>query len=113
MIKKTLFIAIVSFTFSCSKDTTEEYVTVETYPNITATFGTKINVSSLENYANQTVPNYITKNNSFANAITDKGATLGRVCFMIKNYLQTTLFLVQVAISRPMLLVILLWQVKV
>lgn len=37
--------------------------------------------ASYFNYANQAVPNYITKDNSGNNAITDAGATLGRVLF--------------------------------
>jgi cytochrome c peroxidase len=39
----------------------------------------------LEQYANQNVPTYITKDNTGANTITDKGATLGRVLFYDKN----------------------------
>jgi len=39
----------------------------------------------LANYANQTVPAYITKNNVGSNLITDKGATLGRVLFYDKK----------------------------
>jgi len=45
-----------------------------------------IDLTSLENYANQTIPAYITRNNTTAgNAITDKGATLGRVLFYDKR----------------------------
>jgi cytochrome c peroxidase len=39
----------------------------------------------LSNYANQTKPAYITKDNTAGNPITDKGATLGRVLFYDKN----------------------------
>lgn len=55
------------------------------YPNIQATFGNSINLNALENYAKQTIPAYITRDNTNANAITDKGATLGRVLFYDKN----------------------------
>lgn len=45
-----------------------------------------IDLTSLANYANQTVPAYITRNNTpQGNAITDKGATLGRVLFYDKR----------------------------
>lgn len=45
-----------------------------------------IDLTRLANYANQTVPTYITRNNTTAgNAITDLGATLGRVLFYDKR----------------------------
>lgn len=41
-----------------------------------------IDISNLDNYAAQTIPQYITKDNTQSfNPITDKGATLGRVLF--------------------------------
>lgn len=54
------------FLTSCSSSTESEYqsVTTEEYPNVEATFGTKIDLANLYNYANQTIPNYITKDNS-------------------------------------------------
>ncbi len=67
----------------------DEYQDVAAYPNITATFGSTINLNSLPNYANQVIPNYITKNNVNGNPITDKGATLGRVLFYDKNLSST------------------------
>ncbi|OUD35647.1 cytochrome-c peroxidase [Flavobacterium sp. FPG59] len=71
---------------SCSKnDDANEYVAIDPYPNITTTFTGKINVNKLDNYSNQTIPSYITKDNTAGNAITDKGATLGRVLFYDKN----------------------------
>lgn len=48
---------------------------------IATVFGGDIDLENLENYANQTVPNYITKINDGGNPITDPGATLGRVLF--------------------------------
>ena len=44
-----------------------------------------INPSALENYAAQGKPAYVNKDNTGANAITDKTATLGRVLFYDKN----------------------------
>jgi cytochrome c peroxidase len=52
---------------------------------INAIFGNNINLSALENYATQTVPAYITKDNTGPDAITNPGATLGRVLFYDKN----------------------------
>jgi cytochrome c peroxidase len=83
-----LFIIIFSL-FSCSKSSDEEeYEEIiedpEKYPELKAAFGTVIDLENLANYANQTVPNYITRSNS-ANPITDKAATLGRVLFYDKN----------------------------
>lgn len=84
MLKKISALCIISMSFSCGSDD-NEYVPVETYPNVTAAFGSNINLSNLANYANQTVPAYITKNNVGSNLITDKGATLGRVLFYDKK----------------------------
>jgi len=81
---KNLFLILTSILlFSCSKS--NDYQTIESYQNITSTFGSALDLNSLANYANQTIPNYITKDNSGANSITDKGATLGRVLFYDKN----------------------------
>lgn len=84
-VKNVIFVGVFLTLFSCSKDSTEAYVDVDSYPNVTATFGTKINLNSLYNYANQAVPSYITKFNGTTNPITDKGATLGRVLFYDKK----------------------------
>lgn len=70
---------------SCNKNEEDDYEEIDNYPNVVATFGDNIDLTSLANYANQTVPNYIIKNNSGSNTITDKGATLGRVLFYDKN----------------------------
>lgn len=42
-------------------------------------------MNNLVNYANQPIPNYITRINGTNNPITDKGATLGRVLFYDKK----------------------------
>lgn len=70
---------------SCNKNEEDDYEEIDNYPNVVATFGENIDLTSLANYANQSVPNYIVKNNSGSNTITDKGATLGRVLFYDKN----------------------------
>jgi cytochrome c peroxidase len=70
---------------SCSNNSDDNYEDIATYPFVEAEFGSSLDLNNLANYANQTVPSYITKNNSQGNAITDKGATLGRVLFYDKN----------------------------
>jgi cytochrome c peroxidase len=71
---------------SCSdNNNSEEYVAADLYPNITLKFAGKIDLANLANYANQTIPTYITKDNTAGNPITDKAATLGRVLFYDTN----------------------------
>lgn len=48
-------------------------------------FGGAIDLSALENYANPTIPNYITKFNDGGNPVTNAGATLGRILFYDKR----------------------------
>ncbi len=84
----SLFTLALSFVlFSCSNNDTSSATasTADSYPNVMATFAGKIDLSNLSNYANQTKPAYITKDNTAGNSITDKGATLGRVLFYDKN----------------------------
>jgi cytochrome c peroxidase len=71
---------------SCSKnDNDTEYNTIDSYPNVAKAFSGKIDLNKLLNYQNQSVPSYITKDNTSGNSITDKGATLGRILFYDKN----------------------------
>lgn len=77
---------------SCSKNTdtpsnadTSSTSPTGTYPNISTAFGTTINLNSLANYANQAKPNYIVKDNTGGNPITNAKATLGRVLFYDKS----------------------------
>ncbi len=77
---------------SCSDDDSETINSgnnnnnqTSSYPAIEAKFTGVINLNQLDNYAAQTVPNYITKDNTSNNVITDKGATLGRVLFYDKE----------------------------
>lgn len=48
-------------------------------------FGDALDFENLANYANQVVPNYITKDNTGANRITNAKATLGRILFYDKS----------------------------
>ena len=77
----TLFVFILISALSCRKENNES----KGQATIAKTFGTHINLDELANYANQTIPNYITKDNTNGNIITDAGATLGRVLFYDKN----------------------------
>ena len=77
-------IAMLSL-YSCNSADEGTPTSTDTYPNVTATFGNKLDLNNLENYANQSVPAYITKDNTLTNTITNKGATLGRVLFYDKN----------------------------
>lgn len=61
-------------------DTFDISVTVD-QSAITSVFGGDIDLENLEDYAGQTVPDYITKINDGGNPITNAGATLGRVLF--------------------------------
>jgi cytochrome c peroxidase len=81
-----LFTAFLVALNACSKsDSTNDYISVDPYPNVTATFSGKIDLNNLDNYENQTVPAYIKKDNTNGNPITNKGATLGRVLFYDKS----------------------------
>jgi cytochrome c peroxidase len=64
----------------CSDDTS-----TDPYTAIKATFGNAIDLDNLANYEEQTVPAYITKDNTGSNTITNSKATLGRVLFYDKN----------------------------
>ena len=82
--KYLLIYTLSLFIVSCNNEE-DDYSSIESYPNVESTFGNSIDLNNLANYANQTIPNYITKDNSNLNAITDKGATLGRVLFYDTN----------------------------
>lgn len=70
---------------SCRED--DPIITTPVVPtaSIAAAFGDKIDLENLANYANQSVPNYINRDNTAGNVITDAGATLGRVLFYDKQ----------------------------
>jgi cytochrome c peroxidase len=75
-----LFLSVVLFV-SC-KDALE---TVASDPYVEIPKVLSINPASLDNYAAQGKPAYVNKDNTAANSITDKTATLGRVLFYDKN----------------------------
>jgi cytochrome c peroxidase len=79
------FCAIVVTLSSCTNND-ENYTPIsESYPAVEAEFGSSVDLNNLANYANQTIPGYITKDNSAINLISDKGATLGRILFYDKK----------------------------
>jgi len=85
-IKILPFLAIAFSVMSCNDNNDDNYTTItETYPAVLAEFGSSVDLNNLANYANQTVPTYITKDNSALNPISNKGATLGRVLFYDKK----------------------------
>ena len=87
--KATLLIiaCVLCSIYACKDDdgtTTPDTPTEPTFDAIKAKFANTIDLENLENYANQSIPAYITKDNMGSNVITDKGATLGRVLFYDK-----------------------------
>ncbi len=79
-----IFFILISFPlffFSCQS---QEEVLLKSEA-VDQKFKGNINLSKLENYANQEIPAYLSKDNSKGNPITDQGATLGRVLFYDKN----------------------------
>ena len=76
---------ILTILNACNSNSTDNYQDADPYPNISTAFGNTIELDNLSNYENQTVPNYITKNNSLGNNISNEIATLGRVLFYDVN----------------------------
>ena len=64
---KYLFLASITLV-SCSKS--DDYQSIQDYPNVKAAFGLTIDLNNLSNYQNQFIPSYITKDNSAVNPIT-------------------------------------------
>ena len=66
-------LAIAFSVMSCNDNNEDNYTVItETYPAVLAEFGSSVDLSNLANYANQTVPAYITKDNSALNPISNK-----------------------------------------
>lgn len=85
--KKTVAVLVLLliaslFFYSCKKD---DNSVVNPYAAIETQFGSQINPNQLFNYAGQTIPNYITRDNTGGNTITNAKATLGRVLFYDKS----------------------------
>lgn len=78
-----IYLGSILTLFACSNST--DIDTTDSYPNVITAFAGKIDLNNLYNYANQSKPAYITKDNTAGNPISDKGATLGRVLFYDKN----------------------------
>ena len=77
-------VAVIVLLVACSKaDTPATGQTV--YTSVAAAFGTQIDLNNLANYAAQTKPAYIVKDNTGNNPITNAKATLGRVLFYDKK----------------------------
>ncbi len=77
-------LAVISVVvFSC-KEVDPPVGDTETYPAIRAMFGSAFDVDNLPNYADQSIPNYINRDNVTFNSISNEGAILGRVLFYDK-----------------------------
>ncbi|WP_459212134.1 cytochrome-c peroxidase [Aquimarina rhabdastrellae] len=89
--KRFALALITIILLSCSDNETTDYIPIdETNEEINSDQNIidevlNIDLSELLNYENQTVPGYITKDNTTNNIITDEAATLGRVLFYDKN----------------------------
>lgn len=79
-------VSVVIFLVACSKTDSAANATGTTlYTAIATAFSAQIDLNNLANYAAQTKPAYITKDNTGNNPITNAKATLGRVLFYDKN----------------------------
>jgi cytochrome c peroxidase len=79
-----LLIFIIIGMYSCKDDETLVEPEEESFTAIRTKFSNSIDLNNLQNYAAQSIPAYITQDNTKGNDITDKGATLGRVLFYDK-----------------------------
>ncbi len=70
---------------ACSKKESEIAQIPVSYEAIKTAFGDNINLNNLAEYAGQTKPNYILKDNTGGNTITNIKATIGRVLFYDKS----------------------------
>ncbi|MEP1033295.1 cytochrome c peroxidase [Ekhidna sp.] len=80
-----LLLSLVYFFSACSSTEIEETVVVSDQDAVLEQFNGKIDLNDLPNYANQEIPDYISKDNTADNPITNKGAILGRILFYDKN----------------------------
>jgi cytochrome c peroxidase len=78
-----IYILVLSVVLFVSCKDSLETVTSDSYVEIQKVLSIK--PASLDNYAAQGKPAYVNKDNTAANSITDKTATLGRVLFYDKN----------------------------
>jgi cytochrome c peroxidase len=85
MYKKTVSLALITLLLYSCGTSDKDYQEIDLFDNSKIEFGSNINFDALDNYENQIIPTYITKDNTGGNPITDKGATLGRVLFYDKK----------------------------
>ncbi|WP_462250210.1 cytochrome-c peroxidase [Ekhidna sp.] len=86
MTKNCLFIPLTAILLACSDNDYEAELPVVTDQDaILAQFEGRIDLTDLPNYADQDIPEYISKDNTEDNPITDQGVVLGRVLFYDKN----------------------------
>ncbi len=83
--KNVLLIFCAFAVFSCSSDDNNGMAPADDTQGVDFSQYFTSDFEVLPNYANQTVPNYINRDNTGTNVITDNGAMLGRVLFYDKN----------------------------
>ena len=85
--KKLVLIAVSISLFYCSSDENSLTPADDSFSGSDFDFTPffSADFDNLPNYANQTIPNYINRDNTGNNVITDDGAMLGRVLFYDKN----------------------------
>ena len=83
--KNPLAVFAIGLVLVLSACNDQETTTAIPYQAVKEVFGTKIDPSNLPNYASQSIPNYIRKDNTGANPITNEKAILGRVLFYDKS----------------------------
>ncbi|NBR37263.1 MAG: cytochrome-c peroxidase [Chitinophagales bacterium] len=76
-----IFLTTLTTFLSCQKNGGD----TDPYSAIKEKFGTRIDPTNLANYASQTKPPYILKDNTAGNTITNAKATVGRVLFYDKQ----------------------------
>ncbi|MEY8847685.1 cytochrome-c peroxidase [Psychroserpens sp. XS_ASV72] len=84
--KSTILILIGLLIFSCGSDNNNDYTPIPEEQTIDFSNILTIDFDNLHNYSNQSIPNYIIKDNTTpGNEITNEVATLGRILFYDKN----------------------------
>lgn len=84
-----VFLLLITLCYTgCTPDTfpvVEEPTDTDGPTAVEATFGGAVDLADPHNYTTQPTPNYVRRDNTDGNAITDLGATLGRVLFYDKK----------------------------
>jgi cytochrome c peroxidase len=83
--KNTLAVFALGLVLLLSSCSDQETTAPTTNSAIIEVFGSKIDPNNLSNYASQSIPNYIRKDNTGNNTITNEKAILGRVLFYDKS----------------------------